>query len=284
MADQLEQYTETALAEVSPLLSVSQQLHSTAAGLTVDNDSMLAQANVLKKEINTHTKRVKDMRLDLTRPVDAFKDAMIAKEREILQPAEEAKRLLSNGIIAYEEQLEKKRAVENERLTTLENEILGHYKPGMTLRQIETARKRGKEYITDLPRADSELPRVKLALMTLSERLTARERDIAVEVQRAKKTKIDTEAEQAQIEAAGREAKQRLEAAELEADKAAMLAERSRPKSNIVETVEFEITDPAAIWFELCSPDERKIRAYIKEHGATAEIPGVRIFTTKKAR
>jgi hypothetical protein len=40
---------------------------------------------------------------------------------------------------------------------------------------------------------------------------------------------------------------------------------------------EFEITDPAAVPRELCSPDGTKIRAWIKM-GHTASVPGVRIF------
>jgi hypothetical protein len=47
------------------------------------------------------------------------------------------------------------------------------------------------------------------------------------------------------------------------------------------DEVKFEITDPNAIPRNLCCPDEKKIRNFTKAMGASAVIPGVRIWVEK---
>ena len=47
------------------------------------------------------------------------------------------------------------------------------------------------------------------------------------------------------------------------------------------EEVKFEITDPDAIPRNLCTPDEKKIRNWVKAMGKATNIPGVRIWTEK---
>lgn len=47
------------------------------------------------------------------------------------------------------------------------------------------------------------------------------------------------------------------------------------------DEVKFEITDPDAIPRNLCCPDEKKIRNFVKAMGANAVIPGVRVWIEK---
>ena len=281
----LDQYTEQALMAVSPLLIESQRLLTEATAQTITHDEELMEANAIKKEINAHTKAVKDLRLNLTRPVDDFKKQIIAKEAEVLEPAEDAKSILGNKILAYEEELELQREIEEKRVDGLVQRVRDLYSPGMTAFQVGTGRTAAKALMVELGE-DAHIPRVKLALVELSNNFAARLQDIEVEEQRQKKqklqddqTKIDAEnrriaAEQARIDAE-REAQERI--------REVQRAERDRPKSNIVEITDFEITDEYEVDRLLCSPDPRKIREYIKAF-PDKEIAGVRIFKTKKVR
>ena len=283
--NELEQYRETMLAEISPLDATSREMLAAAQDQTITTDDELRAGNDLKGRINLHIKSVKDKRLALTRPIDALKNVLLSRESEILEPVNEAKAVLGKSILAYEEELERQRRVEEERVDLIVFEIQAHYKPGMTVAQVETAKAAGKSIRASLSAADAQIPRIKLALLTLSNDLNDRLADIDIEEQRAKKKKLEDDEARLQREKQELEARKeraRIAQEQLDADKAAARAERDRPKSNIVETTEFEITDADVVPRALCSPDSTKIRMAIKA-GAT-EIEGVRIFTTKKVR
>lgn len=47
------------------------------------------------------------------------------------------------------------------------------------------------------------------------------------------------------------------------------------------DEVKFEITDPDAVPRNLCCPDEKKIRNFVKAMGAATVVPGVRIWIEK---
>ena len=245
--NELEQYQETMLAEISPLDATSRELLAAAQDQTITTDDDLRAGNDLKGRINVHIKTVKDKRLALTRPIDALKNVLLSRESEILGPVNEAKAVLGKSILAYEEELERQRRADEERVDRIVIEIQGHYKPGMTVAQVETAKAAGKSIRDSLSATDAQIPRIKLALLTLSNDLNDRLTDIEIEEQRAKKKKLeDDEAriEREKLELEARKERARIAQEQLEADKAAARAESDRPKSNIVETTEFEITDP----------------------------------------
>jgi hypothetical protein len=287
METDLVQFEEKQLAEIAPLLATSNQLHGVSRNIIIQDDATLKEANILKKDINAHSKKVKDLRLELTRPLDAVTKALIAKEREITEPLELGKALLSGKIIAYEEQLEIERQREEKRIDDIIYRVEVLYKPGMTPNQVEAGKKAAKNLIEELG-ADGNIPRVKLALINLSNAFAERIRDLDIEDARLKKRKLEDEQSKIDDERRRLEAdKQRQEAekAQLEIDKAEAKAERDRPKSNIVETTEFEILDPDKVPRQLCSPDDRKIREFVKNQ-PEGELPlfGIRVFKTKKAR
>lgn len=47
------------------------------------------------------------------------------------------------------------------------------------------------------------------------------------------------------------------------------------------DEVKFEITDPDAVPRNLCMPDEKRIRSFVKAMGASSVIPGVRVWIEK---
>lgn len=283
MANELDHYEETMLAEISPLEARSRQLLADAGAVQITDDLALKDANSLKKDINSHVKSVKDLRLELTRPIDGLKNSLLEKEKEILAPAEQAKKLLGDNILAYEEEQERIRREEADRIEKIARDILGHYQPGMTKSQVEQAKLRGKRYVTELPTEDAAQPSIRSALLTLSNRLTERMQDIELDEQRAKKQKLDRKQEEIDAQ---RQANADREAAIVEeqriADEAAARAEKARPKSNIVEVTEFEIVNEFQVPREYCSPDASKIRAAVK--AGLTEISGIRVFKTKKVR
>lgn len=291
MDDQLKDYEKTTLATISPLQIVSNELHDRAEQQKIETDTDLKAANEVKKDINTHSKQVKDLRLALTRPADDFKERMIAKENEILAPLKTAKDTLGKKIMAYEDEQERKRVAEERRVDALVAQVSALYKPGMTANQVEAGKVAAKKLRDELG-DDARVPRVTLAFVTLSNNFIQRTQDIQIEEQRAKKQKLQDDQQKIDAENARIKADEERQAAELaqqEANKAAARATAARPKSNIREYVEYEITDPDQVPRELCSPDSVKINAYKAEWGdnlvredGPGHVGGIRFFKTRK--
>lgn len=53
---------------------------------------------------------------------------------------------------------------------------------------------------------------------------------------------------------------------------------------SFAEGFDFEITDAALVPRELCSPDAKAIRAYIRIYQERSKIPGVRVFAVERSR
>lgn len=282
----MDEVEQSALKQFDPLTAEGVELGNKASGLSVTNDEELAAANITKKSINAYVKKVKDMRLAITRPIDGVKDVLIARERELLKPAEDGKEALANNILAYDQEVARLRRIEEERIDKIAASVDYLYRPGMTRGQLKTGGEAAKALMAKLG-DDANIPKVKLAFINLSNKFSERGRDLDIEDARAKKQKLDSD--QAKLDEEKRELearKQRIEAekAQVEIDKAAAKAERERPKSNIVESTEFEIVDAGAVPRALCSPDPVKIRAWIKATPNEVPIAGVRIFKTQKVR
>lgn len=291
MEKSLEQFGEQQLAIISPLEARSLALKGAAELMVVTDIVGLNTAIALKRDLNAHAKAVKDLRLEITRPLDKVKDLFTAKEKEILAPVDEGKAILEKKVLDYEAEQERLRQIEDKRIADIVHQVESIYKTGMTENQIETGRAAAKKMIAELPETDKTIPKVNLAFLTLSNRLTERANDLEVEKQRAKKQKLEDEAtkiENEKREIAARAERQRIEAAEIEAAKAAAREEAARPKAGIREETRFEIEEESLVPREWCSPDEKKIRAWIKENGQLIEagigLAGVRIWKEKVVR
>ncbi len=105
----LETVEESALQKFDPLAAEGITLGMEARDQLVTNDEELVVANKIKKQINTYSKSVKDMRLAITRPIDAITKSLINRERELLEPVVEGKQVLGDNILRYEQEVERKR-------------------------------------------------------------------------------------------------------------------------------------------------------------------------------
>lgn len=52
----------------------------------------------------------------------------------------------------------------------------------------------------------------------------------------------------------------------------------------VVKVVDFEIEDEGAVPRSFCTPEPKLIREYVRVHGASASIPGVRVFVRNQIR
>lgn len=291
MDTKLQQFTEQQIAVITPFEARSRELAAVADKIVVGDDVALKLALQLKRELTAHVNHVKDVRLELTRPLDAVSKELISREREIVGSAETAKSSLIAKIQEYEEQQERLRREEQARVQAIANDICSLYTAAMTAVQVENGRKKAKVIIAGLSADDREEPRIKVALLELNNWFTGRMNDIDAEANRAAKkkleddqTKIDNEKRRVEAEAR----RQAIEKQQIAADLAAKAEEAGRPKSNTREEIRFEIFAPDSVPMAFCSPDERKIRRYIQEVKAAGEelrdAPGIRFYTEKVTR
>lgn len=303
----LVKFEEKMLKQVSPLEATSMELLTKAEGQSVTDDKTLKDAVVLKKEINAHAKLVKETRTDLTKPLDDLKKKIMNREAEILLPVEKAKTNIADKILTYEEELERIRLIEEERVAAILQTLTVEVWSLQTAKEVDTKGKQLKDSFAKLSAEDQASADFKLAFRQSVDALTTRKSNLEEEErQRVERERLAKEAESQSAERAALEReraaiaeqerqilaekerqqreieRQMLEDEALQQRKAELAAEKARPKSNIATITEFEITDPYSVDHKYCSPDDKKIRQAIKD-GAT-EIAGVRIFQTKKVR
>jgi len=243
---ELEKFEQKQVAAISELQRASDLLYSDAQGIIViDNDS-LKIANEKVKQINAHKKLVQTKRLDLTQPLNNVIKQLIAKEKEVLLPLDEGKTNLSEKILTYSEDVERKRQEEITRV----NLIIEDIETGGYLNLIETVEDadiRGadlKEHYSTLPESDQSNPLVKVAFMTTIGKISDRKNQIIEEAraeaecqrQAEEQNKLDAERakqseEEARLAAERREheaAKRQIEEDKLqiERDKAEMIRQK----------------------------------------------------------
>lgn len=320
---ELDKFEQKQVATISKLQERSNELQVTAYKIIVGDDVSLKEANAVIKQINAHKKLVKEERLALTQPLNNVVNQLIAKEKEVLLPLDEGKTELSDKIISYSEEVERKRQEEIRRvdaiITGIEYWGLGQM---FTIEDVDQHGKGVKQAYEELDETDQNIPSVKVAFMTTVGKLTDRKNQIIeearVEAERVRQAeeqkRLDAEREKQSVEearlAAERKANedakreieeaklqmqrdkeeierqkeiQKAEAEALKLEKKNAQAAKSAPKTNQVTTTKFEITDPDNVPYIYCSPDESKIRQAIKD-GYGASITGVRIYEETKVR
>lgn len=320
--DQLDKFEQKQVAKISELQARSNELQAKAYELVITSDEDVKTAREVIKEINAHKKEVSEKRLAYTQPLNNIVAQLIAKEKEVLLPLDEGKTDISDKIIAYSEEVERKRKEEAERIDTINDTIIDHYNmQAATVEEVDTAGANLKKYFEELSEADKNNPTLKVSFMTTVGRLTDRKNqiieDARIEAERVRQAeeqaKLDAEREKqtaeenrlAEERLANEEAKRQIEAdklqmqrdkEELERQKEIQKAEaealklekaearkvKAAPKTNQVTTTKFEITDESAVDRIYCSPDEKLIREAIKL--GVKNIAGVRIYEEKKVR
>lgn len=316
---ELEKFEQKQVAEISELQQTSNELFKAAEDLKVTDDESLKQANGLIKDINAHKKTTQEKRLALTQPLNNVIKQLIIKEKEVLHPLDSAKTHLSSEILDYQEEVERKRREEAERIEKICETMIDMF--DMRVTQVETIDKTGanlKEYYEALPDEDKNNPVIKVAFMETvgklsdhknqiieeeraeAERKRQAEEQKCLDEERAKQSEEEAriaaerkaiedekraiEEEKARIERekAELERQKEIAKAEKEAAKLQKSSKGSTIKTNAVEVTKFEIIDENAVDRIWCSPDEKKIREGIKN--GMKSIQGVRIYTEKKVR
>lgn len=296
---------EAMAAEITPFQAKSNSLLSEATQHEVTDDTSLATAVSIKKAITAHRTMVKDVRLSITRRIDDLKKAIMNKEDEVLLPLEKAQNLLGEKILTYQEEQERIRREEQERI----DKVIARVTVGDTYRfkepdAVQDEGERLKKVYSELPEADQKNSDVKLAFTQsvnkLADRKAYLEEQIAQEKERArlaaeakKQSDERAELERKKAEAAEKERKIKAEQERLEREAERRAAEeqaeeerkkkerdeRTSVKTGVRTVTTFEVTNPTLVPREYCSPDEKLIRAAIKEG---VEVPGVEVTVTKK--
>jgi hypothetical protein len=306
MSDQaLVKVQESLIAEIAPFEQQSKALKEKALAQVVTNESQLASAVNVKKQITAHRKLVTDTRLGFTRQFDEVKRAVMTKEAEILLPLDEGQTALSQTILTYTEEQDRIKREEAERVEKIVARLTaGDVYRLKTPEDVSEEGARLKKVFSELKPADQDIPAVKVAFTRSVNQLADRRTHLEEQIEQAKqRAELEAKAKeqsaaQAKIDAdrAANEAKARKikadqermerekqrkaeEDAAEEARKKAESDERHRVKTGARTVTNIEITEPWLVPREFCEPSEKLIRAAIKE-GAT--VPGVKVMVEKK--
>lgn len=320
---ELEKFEQKQVAAISVLQAKSNELKLKADSIDVNDEEGLKLANQLVKDINAHKKDVKEKRLALTQPLNNVVNQLIAKEKEVLLPLDEGKTEVSEKILDYSAEVERKRAEEVARIEEIQNNM--RVTSDTDIPDVSTADSLGahiKKFYEDLSEEDQGNPAIKVTFMTsinfISEaknriieeekaeaerkrqaeeqkrldeaaaKQSAEEQRIAAERKEVEDQKRQIEEDKAQMirdkeELERQKEIQKAEAEALKAEKAQAKLTKAAPKSNIITNTKFEIINPSAVPYIYCSPDEKKIRQAIYD-GYGENILGVRIYEETKVR
>jgi len=259
----LQQFVDTELVQLTPIEQKSIELKAQADKTNVDDDASLADAVKLRKEITSHITGTAKLRLDITRPLDNVKAQFIEGERRVLEQAEVAKTELGKKIMTYEEEKAERARKEAARI----DQIITNFSVAAALqtKKITPIDERGKElkaFYGELPEADQENPRVKLAFtQAINELLETR----------AILSKAQVDADQAARDKAFRKAKEIEATAAVQSETKKAVA---APKTGVRMRQVITVTDALMVPREYCEPNMALIRSAI-EAGVT--IPGVTV-------
>lgn len=260
----LQLYTDSTVASFSPIKKESFDMQAEAEALEITDDATLQQGLDLRKKVVKHINSTEDRRMEYTRPLKQVTDQLIAGQRDVLAPAEDAKTIVGKKIMEYQAEQERLAAIERERVSVIiaamtTNEAVSSKK--ITL--IDARGAELKAHYAELSEADQNNVDIKLAFTQAINRLLEA-RDILSRAQ------VDA-AEQAKAQA-------QRDAAELSARHEAEVAPAAAPapKTGVRMVTKFEVTAPDAVPREYCSVNDSLIRQAIA--AGTADIPGVRIY------
>lgn len=308
LPDKIFEKAELAVTkETSPLKAESAALLDRAKTITVTDNETLKVANEVKTAINKQASRVKELRLELTRPIDAFKGTILSAEKDILLDLDTAKNHVAGEILGYEEKLEAEQRAEAERIQTFVEMLTVDGQAATSTSDVDEIAASLHDRFELLSNDDRVHPAIKEAVMASHNRLESRKEQIVAEekaaaerarlAEEAKTQSVERQkiaAEQARIQAERdaleadkrqierKRQEQELEAQRLAAEKEQAKRDAEKPKSNIVVNHDFEVTDESVVPAEYRSVDEKKIRAAIK--AGVREIPGVTITEKKVVR
>jgi len=260
----LQNYADSTVELMSPIKKESADMKAEAEALVVIDASSLKAAVDLRKKVVRHLNTTEDRRMEYTRPLQDVTKQLIAGQRDVLEPAEEAKSIVGKKIMDFEAEQERLAALERERIRqiTEQFDVSGViYAKKITM--IEQRGKEIKDFYGKLPEVDQENATVKLEFTQAINRLLEA-KDI---LSRAQIDDAERAKAQAQRDAAELQARAEVEAAPKVVD---------QPKTGARTVTKFEVTDASLVPRIYCMPVDSLIREAIK-NGVT-DITGVRIY------
>ncbi len=239
------------LSEIAPAVAAEVGgILAFADGLIVTTDSEAAEASELLAKIATITKRTKDARLQITRPLDQAKKAAMEQEKTTLAPLLPVEALLRKGIGEYEAEKQRKAREEAER--------------------VERERREAEE-----------------AARKVAEEAARKAREAEEKAAEAADKETAVAAEQAAQEAA--EAAERAEMERFVAEKAEVAkvvdpgpVKTASGTTSVVMVWKNEVVDETVIPREYLQVNQAAITKAVR--AGVRDIPGVRIFEEAQTR
>ena len=254
----LHAYIEAEVATISPLEARSKELEKAAQDVEVKTADDVDTAKQIRKDIIAHDKAVNGMRLEITRQLDDVKKTLINAERSVLAPNVAAKQIVSDKILAYEEEQERLAILEKERqdkiITGLVENGGVHIYQIRSLKDLAAYEEKFEQRITELNEDDAKIASVISIIADVRYAISERRdtiRRLDKESNEAKQRELERQAEQARaIQEAAKQAKAEAKAV-------------AQPKTGSRTRMTFEVVNPDAVPRELCVPSDKLIREYI---------------------
>lgn len=263
---ELRQAAYKQIQAISPLKIKSNELLERAKNIKVETAADVKTAKEVIKDITAHKKSTEELRKNFTRQLDDVKKQFISAERDILAPAEEARGIVANEILAFEraEEEKKKREAERVWVSLLEIKSAVAIDDAKTLEDIDNSEKIAEERIAAL-NDDAKHPLAIAFIGKLRQEIAERKIELA--------KNPETEKEEAEQQLEIDKAKALAEKMEAEAKAAARAMEKEAPKTGSREKITVEIVNANEVPRELCVPSESLIKDYVKKSGADM-VPG----------
>ena len=263
---ELRQAAYKQIQAISPLKIKSNELLERAKNVKVETAADVKTAKEVIKDITAHKKSTEELRKNFTRQLDDVKKQFISAERDILAPAEEARGIVANEILAFEraEEEKKKREAERVWVSLLEIKSAVAIEDAKTLEDVDKREKIAEERIAAL-NDDAKHPLAIAFIGKLRQEIAERKIELA--------KNPETEKEEAEQQLEIDKAKALAEKMEAEAKSAARAMEKEAPKTGSREKITVEIVNANEVPRELCVPSESLIKDYVKKSGADM-VPG----------
>lgn len=263
---ELRQAAYKQIEAISPLKIKSNELLERAKNVKVETAADVKTAKEVIKDITEHKKSTEELRKNFTRQLDDIKKQFISAERDILAPAEEARGIVANEILAFEraEEEKKKREAERVWVSLLEIKSAVAIDDAKTLEDVENCEKIAEERIAAL-NDDAKHPLAIAFIGKLRQDIAEKKIELA--------KNPETEKEEAEQQLEIDKAKALAEKMEAEAKAAARAMEKEAPKTGSREKITVEIVNANEVPRELCVPSESLIKDYVKKSGADI-VPG----------
>lgn len=263
---ELRQAAYKQIQAISPLKIKSNELLERAKNVKVETAEDVKTAKEIIKDITAHKKSTEELRKNFTRQLDDVKKQFISAERDILAPAEDARGIVANEILAFEraEEEKKKREAERVWVSLLEIKSAVAIDDAKTLEDVDNSEKIAEERIAAL-NDDAKHPLAIAFIGKLRQDIAERKIELA--------KNPETEKEEAEQQLEIDKAKALAEKMEAEAKAAARAIEKEAPKTGSREKITVEIVNANEVPRELCVPSESLIKDYVKKSGADM-VPG----------